>query len=68
MGLYIGNFFIDAFTLMLGHPFAQQRWLRFFCQHLEVVGTPDLESIRPAEGEVLSYGEGLAEGFDIGGI
>ena len=56
--LYAGN-------LGFGYPFAQMRVLRFYCQHLEIDGSPDLEAIRRSVSETPAFGEGLADAFDI---
>lgn len=66
--MIVGNFFIELFTLGILHPIAQMRWLRYFTSHLEIHGDLDLEAIAQREGEAMSYGEGLAEGFDFGGV
>ncbi len=68
MKMIIGNFFIEIFTFGILHPIAQMRWLRYFVNSLEIHGDIDLEAIAQREGEAMSYGEGLAEGFDFGGI
>ena len=66
--MIIGNFFIEILTLGILHPIAQMRWLRYFSTNLEIYGNLDLEAIAQREGEVMTYGEGLAEGFDFGGV
>ncbi|MCH8862579.1 MAG: DUF898 domain-containing protein [Proteobacteria bacterium] len=66
--LWLGNLGIFIATLGLGAPFMEMRWLRFLVEHTRISGFPALESIGQAEGADPSLGEGLAEGFDLGGI
>ncbi len=66
--MIVGNFFIDVFSIGILHPITQLRWMRYFADNLEVHGDLDLETISQREGKAMKYGEGLAEGFDFGGI
>lgn len=66
--LWLGNMGIFILTLGLGARFIEMRWLRFLVEHTKISGFPAFESIGQAEGAEPSLGEGLAEGFDMGGI
>jgi uncharacterized membrane protein YjgN (DUF898 family) len=64
MRLLVGNWVLGIFSLGLLVPLVMQRSMRFWCRHLEISGTIDLQRIAQAEGGPRT-GEGLAGFFDI---
>ena len=66
--LVIPNALITFFTLGLGAPFAQWRMARFVSIYLRARDAPDFSAISQDFRERPRFGEGLAEGFDIGGV
>jgi uncharacterized membrane protein YjgN (DUF898 family) len=64
MRLLVGNWVLGLFSLGLLAPLVMQRSMRFWCHHLEISGTIDLQSIAQAERGPRT-GEGLAGFFDI---
>ena len=66
--LFFGNTLIVAFTFGLGFPWTITRVMNFMAQNLEIHGEPDFGKISQSTEEMPTYGEGLAEAFDIGGI
>jgi len=67
-GLVVGNSFIELFTLGLGTPWAIQRVLNFMEKYLSVEGAADFAALLQNQMEKPSYGEGLADAFDIGAV
>lgn len=66
--LWIGNLLIIILTFGLGSDFAEMRWLRYLISNLRMVGDVDIDQIVQSSQAAPSLGEGLAEGFDLGGI
>jgi len=66
--LYVGNAFLFTVTLGLAYPITQMRFARYVMQSLKMYGDLDLTAIAQTSEEEPSYGEGLAEGFDMGTI
>jgi uncharacterized membrane protein YjgN (DUF898 family) len=64
MRLMLGNWTLALLSLGLLTPLVMQRSMRFWCRHLEITGTLDLQAVAQAEGGPRS-GEGLAGFFDI---
>ncbi len=62
------NMLIVVLTLGVGVPFAQRRRAQFVAAHLQVVGRPDLDSIRQDAQERPSFGEGIADALDFGAV
>lgn len=62
--LLVGNWVLGIVSLGLLAPLVMQRSMRFWCRHLEISGTIDLQRIAQAEGGPRT-GEGLAGFFDI---
>lgn len=66
--LHIGNFFIVSFTFGVLGPLAQLRVVKFMATHTSLTGPLDLAAITQSDQPEDAFGEGLAEGFDIGTI
>lgn len=66
--LLIPNALIIIFTLTLGTPFTQWRTARFLAIYLRARGTPDFSAIEQDVRARPQFGEGLAEGLDLGGV
>jgi uncharacterized membrane protein YjgN (DUF898 family) len=64
MRLLVGNWLLAIVSLGLLTPLVMQRSMRFWCRHLRISGTIDLQAIAQAEGGPRT-GEGLAGFFDI---
>lgn len=66
--LHLGNFFIVSFTFGVLGPLAQLRVVKFMITHTHLEGPLDLAAITQSDQPEDAFGEGLAEGFDIGTI
>ncbi len=66
--MYIGNFILIVVTLGIAFPITQMRFVRYVMDHMKMVGPLDLSVISQSTEEEPSFGEGLAEGFDMGSI
>lgn len=66
--VWIVNLLIIIFSLGLASEIAEMRMIRFVVQNLRLTGDIDVESILQTALESPKIGEGLAEGFDLGGI
>lgn len=66
--LWFGNLLIMILTLGLGEPFVELRRVRFFADNLVMLAEPDVDQLEQSSAEISTYGEGLAEAFDVGGI
>lgn len=66
--LYLGNILLTIFTLGIAYPIAQMRIVRFMAEHIVLEGDLDLSSISQSDEAEPEFGEGLAEGFDMGTI
>ncbi|MCH8181835.1 MAG: DUF898 domain-containing protein [Proteobacteria bacterium] len=66
--LVIPNALITIFTVGLGAPFAQWRTARFLAIYLRARGTPDFSAIEQDLRARPQFGEGLADGFNLGGV
>ena len=66
--LVFGNMLITFLTLGFGKPFAQIRKVRFICDHVTVLGEPDLDALGQSKDKGPGMGEGLADAFDAGSI
>lgn len=66
--LLFGNFLISLLTLGFGLPFAQMRLFRYFCDRLTINGNIDIDAIVQSSAEKPSFGEGLADAFDMGAV
>ena len=66
------NFLLLIFTAGLALVFVAQRYVRFFCNHLEIEGAEELEALTQSPGRRRPRGgEGLAQLFDsldVGGF
>jgi uncharacterized membrane protein YjgN (DUF898 family) len=67
-GLLFGNLMLLIFTFGLAFPWTITRIMNFLVKNLDIHGEPDFEKISQSTEEMPTYGEGLAEAFDIGGI
>ena len=68
VALAIGNLLILIFTLGAGNPFVQQRNVRYVMDRIAAEGTIDIARIMQSRQKLDSYGEGLADAFDVGGL
>ncbi len=66
--LIVGNVLLVLCTLGLAFPIVQLRVMRFIFSNLEIHGDIKLAEITQSPEAEPSFGEGLAEGFDIGTI
>ena len=66
--LMLGNILITLLTLGLAKPFAQKRAVKFICDHVTVLGAPDLDALGQSKDKGPGMGEGLADAFDAGSI
>jgi len=66
--LAFGNLLITLLTLGFGVPFAQMRVFRYFCDRLTIDGSVDIDAIIQSSAEKPSFGEGLADAFDMGAV
>lgn len=66
--LLLGNLLITILTLGIAYPIAQMRLVRFMVENLQLEGKLDLARISQTDEEAPGFGEGLAEGFDMGTI
>ena len=66
--LVFGNYMILLFTLGLGYPFVQLRNFRYLAGRLSASGSIDFDAIRQSAEAMPSYGEGLADAFDVGTV
>ena len=66
--LWVGNFLIIVPTLGLGISWAMLRTLRFWTEHIELVGQPELNFVRQDARASSALGESFADflGFDFG--
>ncbi len=68
VALALGNLLIVVFTLGMGNPFVQQRNVRYVMDRIRAEGTVDVSRIMQSRQQMDSYGEGLADAFDVGGL
>ena len=68
IALMVGNILITLLTLGIAYPVAQMRVVRFMTEHLSLEGDLDLARISQTTEAAPGFGEGLAEGFDMGTI
>lgn len=66
--LLVGNILIAAVTLGIAFPITQMRMIRFVVQNTVAEGDIDLAAISQTADDEPEFGEGLAEGFDMGTI
>lgn len=66
--LYLGNILLTIVTLGIAYPIAQMRIVRFMAENVMLKGELDLSAISQSEEAEPEFGEGLAEGFDMGTI
>ncbi len=66
--LYLGNILLTLVTLGIAYPIAQMRVVRFMTEHLVLVGQINLAAVTQSTEAEPGFGEGLAEGFDMGTI
>jgi len=66
--MYLGNFALVIVTLGLAFPITQMRFVRYVMDNMKLDGTLDLAAISQSTEAEPSFGEGLAEGFDMGSI
>jgi len=68
LGLWSGNLAILMFTLGLGSSWTLTRTLRFWSQHIEVVGDPLLGPVRQSAASTNAAGESFTDflGFEFG--
>jgi uncharacterized membrane protein YjgN (DUF898 family) len=68
----VANFLLLIFTAGLALVFVAQRYVRFFCNHLEIEGAEELKALTQSPGQRRPRGgEGLAQIFDsldVGGF
>jgi uncharacterized membrane protein YjgN (DUF898 family) len=68
----VANFLLLIFTAGLALVFVAQRYVRFFCNHLEIEGADELKALTQSPGRRRPRGgEGLAQLFDsldVGGF
>jgi uncharacterized membrane protein YjgN (DUF898 family) len=68
----VANFLLLIFTASLALVFVAQRYVRFFCNHLEIEGAAELKTLTQSPGRRRQRGgEGLAQLFDsldVGGF
>jgi uncharacterized membrane protein YjgN (DUF898 family) len=68
----VANFLLLIFTAGLALVFVAQRYVRFFCNHLEIEGAEELKALTQSPGKRRQRGgEGLAQLFDsldVGGF
>lgn len=66
--LWVGNFLVIVPTLGLGMSWATLRTLRFWTKHIQLVGEPELATIRQVDRATSAVGESFADflGFDFG--
>jgi uncharacterized membrane protein YjgN (DUF898 family) len=67
-GLYAVNGMLLVFTLGIAFPWVIIRIMKFLVARLAIHGEPDYEKISQNTEDMPTYGEGLAEAFDIGSI
>jgi len=65
---FLGNLLIIVITLGIAYPIAQMRLVRFITNNLSLSGNLNLSKIQQTSGDNPEFGEGLAEGFDMGTI
>ena len=68
MRLMVGNALLMIFTLGLATPLTYKRHLNFVERHIGLVGDGDFSQLLQSSQEKPTYGEGLADAFDVGGI
>ncbi|NVJ98924.1 MAG: DUF898 domain-containing protein [Alphaproteobacteria bacterium] len=66
--LFVGNIALTIVTLGIAYPIAQMRVVRFMVENMSLEGSLDLSKISQSDEAEPSFGEGLAEGFDMGTI
>ncbi len=66
--LIAGNVLLIVFTFGIAFPVTQMRNVRYIMENLSLEGDLDLEKISQSTGDEPSFGEGLADGFDMGTI
>jgi uncharacterized membrane protein YjgN (DUF898 family) len=64
----LGNALLVILTLGLGALLLPWRQWEFWTTHLRIAGRLDEETIRQSRLAAPSHGDGLAQGFDLGGI
>jgi uncharacterized membrane protein YjgN (DUF898 family) len=63
-----GNILIYGLTLGLGAPFAQRRRAQFVADHLSVIGSMNVDSVRQSLSDTPTLGEGLVDALGIGTV
>lgn len=66
--LAVGNLVIVLLTLGFGAPFTQTRVFRYVCNRLTINGSIDIDAIVQSSAAAPSFGEGLADAFDLGAV
>ena len=66
--VYVGNFVLVVITLGLAFPITQMRIVQYMATNMTIEGDLDLGQIGQSSEAEPSFGEGLAEGFDMGTI
>jgi uncharacterized membrane protein YjgN (DUF898 family) len=66
--LTLGNLLIVLLTLGFGGPFTQMRVFRYVCDRLTIGGSIDIDAIVQSSDTAPSFGEGLADAFDMGAV
>lgn len=60
------NVLLIIFTLGLAYHYVMMRWVRFFCEKIELSGQQEFGEIGQSPEDEPRFGEGLAEAFDLG--
>ena len=66
--LLVGNLLISISTLGFGTPFTQMRTFRYVCDRLNANGIIDFDAIIQNSDKGPTFGEGLADAFDVGAV
>tara|TARA_E500000331_G_scaffold325738_1_gene343161 strand:- start:459 stop:1559 length:1101 start_codon:yes stop_codon:yes gene_type:complete len=66
--LLVGNLLISISTLGFGTPFTQMRTFRYVCDRLHADGIIDFNAIIQSSDKGPTFGEGLADAFDVGAV
>ena len=66
--LALGNLLIVLLTLGFGGPFTQMRVFRYACDRMTIQGSIDVDAIVQSSASAPSFGEGLADAFDLGAV
>jgi uncharacterized membrane protein YjgN (DUF898 family) len=67
-GLRFTNFVIIMVTLGIGLPLVWHRQLRFFAEHMAVIGIENAERITQGQNKPTRASEGMLEILDVGAV